>query len=183
MKKNKTPLEIQAPVLAEFVAEVARALRAVSPSGAQDKRLLMESGFSEEVALAISAGIRGIGGAGRNLDSEVRPGTTAERLDRLYEDLRRKGDEVAAARLLRERNRLPFSEDRVPPLSDRVRTKLPRTASQEALEELGPTGRWQLDRECRQKLFKLTGRHPNGSKPRASETPEAKSAAGRVRTD
>lgn len=183
MKKNKTPMEIQAPVLAEFVAEVARALRAVSPSGAQDKRLLMESGFSEEVALAISAGVRGIGGAGRNLDSGVRPGTTAERLDRLYEDLRRKGDEVAAARVLRERNRLPVSEDRVPPLSDHVRTKLPRTASQEALEELGPTGRWQFDRECRQRLFKLTGRHPNGSKPPASATPEAKSAAGRVRTD
>lgn len=182
MKKNKTPVEIQAPSLAEFVAEVARALRAVSPSGAEDKRLLMESGFSEEVAFGISAGVRGIGGAGRTLDSEVRPGTTAERLDRVYEDLRRKGDEVAAARVLRERNRSPFNEDRVPPLSDRIRTRLPRTASQEALEELGPTGRWQFDQECRQRLFELTGRHPNGSKP-ASETTEAKSAAGRVRTD
>ena len=172
MKKNKTPVEIQAPVIAEFVAEMARALRAVSPSGAEDIRLLMEAGLSEEVALAISEGVRGVGGQGRKLDCEVRPVTTAERLDRLFEDLRRKGDDVAAFRVLRERNRLPVSEDRARPLTDHIRMKLPRTASQEALEELGPAGRWKFDRECRQRLFKLTGRRPDGSKPPASARPE-----------
>jgi len=169
--------------IAEFAAEVERALHAVSPSGAEDIRLLMEAGFSEEVARVTSEEFRGAGGQGRNSNCGARPVTAADRLNRLYEDLRRKGDDVAASKVLREQNRLPVSEDRVQPLTDHVRMKLPRSASREALEELGPAGRWKFGRECTQKLFKLTGPLPNGSKLPASTTPEAKSASDRVPKD
>jgi hypothetical protein len=178
MKRSKTPVEIQVPVLAEFVATVARMVGSNSSSRAEDKKLLMEMGFSEEGALSISEGVRGRPAGQRKVGTEPQPLTAAERLDRLIKIAQRNGDDRSALKLLQERSKLLGTADDVRLAPGHERLRRPRTATEEALEELGPVGREQLNREFRGRLFELTGRLPDGSKPPASGLPVAKSASG-----
>ncbi len=181
MKKSKKPAEIQVQELAEFVGAAARMLTANSSSGVDDKRLLMEIGFSEEVADSIAEGARIV--KRRKVEPEAQPVITVERLDRLFQDAERNGDNRAAFKVLRERSKLLGTADHVRPLPEHERIKRPRTATEEALEQLGPVGRAQLDRDFRRELFRRTGRLPNGSRPATTGSAEMKPGPGPATSD
>lgn len=163
MKRNKKPMETQAPTPDEIADAIVRKLD-LSMSPYSMRRHLMHFGLPEEEAAQMAEGARRAVLELKKVDYDARLVFILSHLDRLLETHQREGNTKAALEVIREHNKLLRLSDHVLPLSQAERTTRPRTVLDKALEEMGPAGREEFRRDMNQMALERTGRLPDGSK-------------------